>query len=176
MSETSRPAAAALLAALTLGAAGCASAAQAPPAEGREYAADCWDTLPCEGTLSVHSAELVDDCHYGPSPWAESGVSAGQAGDGETYLEITATFEAHATENPDGVLLDQLAYIDPDTGEEVTAPLALACHEATNGDVFWTKNVQPGQTAQIYQPWVVPAGTNEVVIEGERVSVQTQDP
>lgn len=142
-----------------------------PPAEGRTFTADCTEDLPCEGALTVHSAGLVEECRYGPGPWAGNSLGVGRAGEGEAYLEVTATFEAHATQNPDGVLLDQLAYVDPETGREAIAPLALACREAANGDVFWTKNVQPGQTAQLYQPWVVPAGTTEVVIEGERVSV-----
>lgn len=142
-----------------------------PPAEGREFTADCHQELPCEGTLTVHSARLVEQCRYGPGPWAGTSLGVGSPGAGETYLEITATFDAHSSENPDGVLLDQLAYVDPESGEEVTAPLALACREAANGDVFWTKNVQPGQSARLYQPWVVPEATTEVVIEGERVSV-----
>ncbi len=144
----------------------------APPAEGRAFTADCRPELPCEGTLTVHSARVSEDCRYGHGPWAGNSVGVGRPGAGEAYLEITATFDAHSSANPDGVLLDQLAYVDPVSGEEVTAPLALACREAVNGDVFWTKNVQPGQSARLYQPWVVPAETTEVVIEGERVSVR----
>ncbi|MDR7329661.1 hypothetical protein [Corynebacterium guangdongense] len=142
-----------------------------PGVADRAYAADCWETSPCLGTLTVHTVRLTDQCRDGFGPWADTSHGVGAAREGETYLEITATLEAHSAANPDGVLLDQLAYLDPESGDVVTAPLALACREATDGDVFWTKNVQPGDTASLYQPWVVPRETTEIIIEGERFSL-----
>ena len=162
---------------LTFGAATGLSACghPAPEAAGRSFAADCWESSPCDGTLTVHTVRLTDRCHHGFGPWADTSHGVGAAGEGETYLEITATLAAHSTDNPDGVLLDQLVYLHPESGAEVTAPLALACREATDGDVFWTKNVQPGDTASLYQPWVVPRETTEIIVEGERVSVAPDD-
>lgn len=132
---------------------------------------ECSEHMPCQGELTVEALTLVDDCRYGHRT-AQGTDGFGAPGDGETYLEVEAQLNSYSTQHPDGVvLLDELRYVDPDSGESVRAPLALACAEADDGRVFWTKNVQPTMSADIYQPYVVPEDITEVVVEGQRIAV-----
>lgn len=129
----------------------------------------CSEAMPCAGELEVTEATFSDTCRYGDRLATGPGAF-GAAGPGERYLEVEAHLSAHSTEHPDGVvLLDDVRYLDPDSGDSVVAPLALACAEADDGRVFWTKNVQPGMSANIFQPYVVPADISEIVVEGHRI-------
>lgn len=131
------------------------------------FSVTCTDSQPCAGTLTVTELALSDSCRYG----ARAGGSGFDApGAGEVYLEVLAEIDAESTEHPDGVLLDELSYVD-DAGHARQARYVTNCREADDGRVFWTKNVAPGRSFEIYQSWIVPAETDVVIIEGHKVDL-----
>lgn len=127
----------------------------------------CTEEMPCDGDLRIDSLEKSDSCRYG-ARGAGSGFDA--PGDGEIYLEALGEVTAHSTEHPDGVLLDELEYVDAD-GETRQARYVTDCREADDGRVFWTKNVAEGRTWELYQTWIVPEDTETVIVEKRTVSL-----
>lgn len=129
----------------------------------------CADGMACDGELQIESLSLTETCRYGVrSGRSSTGFDA--PGDSERYLEALGEVTAYATDHPDGVLLDELQYLDSE-GTPRQARYVTNCREADDGRVFWTKNVAEGRTWQLYQTWIVPADTEVVIVEKQTVSL-----
>lgn len=128
----------------------------------------CGEGYECSGTLEVHFLERISECAYGQIREGDPGFD--RPADNETYLELDGAVHSEFSSNPDGLLLDELTYLN-DEGEEVLAQYVTNCREPGDGRVFWTKNVADGRSFELYQTWIIPKETDAVVIEGQIVDL-----